>query len=273
MNNFGMKELYGVTLKTTSIMEVNGEFYEENEPIISFEKIQIGNFEEFKDRRVAQGGYGNQTRIIWNDTKGMSIHISEGIVSKMGLSLISNSKLLTKPARITIPYNEILESEKDEEGNYILNLRYPLENQKPYVRRNGQKITDIDYGNFEGKGRILINGVDDDAEIEPPQYIVYYNYIYDGNMSNMRIGERAVRGCFLSLTGRMRVKDDQTGKEVTALVNFPKIELVSDLTLRLGSEVTPYVYGFNLLAHPVGERGNQYVGEFIILDKDIDCDI
>ena len=83
MNNFGMKELYGVTLKTTSIMEVNGEFYEENEPIISFEKIQIGNFEEFKDRRVAQGGYGNQTRIIWNDTKGMSIHISEGVVSKI----------------------------------------------------------------------------------------------------------------------------------------------------------------------------------------------
>ena len=60
----------------------------------------------------------------------MSIHISEGVVSKMGLSLISNSKLLTRPARITIPYNEILESEKDEEGNYILNLRYPLENQK-----------------------------------------------------------------------------------------------------------------------------------------------
>lgn len=273
MNNFGMKELYGVTLKTTSILEINGEIYEEDEPILSFENIQIGSFDEIKDRRIASGGVGNTTRIIWNDTKGMNIQISEGIVSRTGLSLISNSKIFKRAGALKVPYNEILESEKDEDGNYILNLRYPLASSKPYVRRNGEKITDIDFGNFDGKGKILVKNVDDEAEIEPPVYIVYYDYIYEGNQSNMVIGQRAVRGAFLSLTGRMRVKDDQTGKEVTCLVTFPKVELISDLTLRLGEGVTPYVYGFHLLAHPVGERGNQYVGDYIVLDRDIDCDI
>jgi hypothetical protein len=272
MNNFGMKELYGVTLKTTSILEINGEIYEEDEPILSFEKIQIGSFDEIKDRRIASGGVGNTTRIIWNDTKGMNIQISEGIVSKIGLSLISNSKIFRRADDLVVPYNEILESEKDENGNYVLNLRYPLF-KRPYVRRNGEKITNFSFGNLDEKGRISVKNVDDEAEIEPPVYVVYYDYIYEGNQSNMVIGQRAVRGAFLSLTGRMRVKDDQTGKEVTCLVNFPKVELISDLTLRLGEGVTPYVYGFHLLAHPVGERGNQYVGDYIILDRDIDCDI
>jgi hypothetical protein len=71
----------------------------------------------------------------------------------------------------------------------------------------------------------------------------------------------------------MRVKDDQNGKETTCLVEFPKVELMSDLTMRLGNNISPYVYGFQLQAHPVGERGNQYVCNFTLLDRDIDSDI
>lgn len=270
MDYFGAKELYGVTLKCTSNMEINGEWFEEGEPIISFDKIQIAYLTEQKRRTSARGGYHNQTLINWEDTTGMSIQLSEGVISKTGLALISNSGILrNENARITIPYSEILESNK-EDGNWVLTTRYPIAT-KPYIRRNGKKIAD--FSSVENNNRkIKINGVQDDAEIDPPQYTVYYDYIYDGGAGNMCVGQRLVRG-FLTLTGRMRLKDNQSGKETTCLIEIPKVQLMSDLTMRLGSEVSPYVYGFNLQAHPVGERGNQYVCKFTMLEDDIDSDI
>lgn len=271
MNYFGVKELYGVTLKCTSNMEINGEFFEEGEPILFFDKIQIAYLDEQKRRISAKGGYGNQTLVKWDETTGMGIQLSEGIISKTGLSILSNSKILSKDNTfIKIPYTETLESVK-EDGKYFLYLRHAL-NDYPYVYRNGKKITDFKSGNFDSKGKILINNVDDEAEMEPPIYTVYYEYKYNGNAENLCIGKRLVKG-FLALTGRMRLKDDQSGKETTCLIEVPKVELMSDLTMRLGTEISPYVYGFNLQAHPVGERGNQYVCKFTMLDEDIDSDI
>ena len=269
MDYFGVKELYGVTLKCTSNMEINGEYFERNEPLISFDKIQIAYLNEQKRRTSARGGYHNQTLVNWEDTTGMSIQLSEGVISKTGLALISNSGILREEeAVIIIPYSETLESDK-EDGKWVLNVRYPIE-QSLYIRRNGQKITDFDWQQQTKK--ITINNVQDDAEIEPPIYTVYYDYIYNGDANNMCIGQKLVKG-FLTLTGRMRLKDDQSGKETTCLIEIPKVQLMSDLTMRLGSEVSPYVYGFNLQAHPVGERGNQYVCKFTMLDRDIDSDI
>ena len=271
MDYFGVKELYGVTLKCTSNMEINGEWFEEGEPIISFDKIQIAYLNEQKHRTSARGGYHNQTFITWEDTTGMGIQLSEGVISKTGLSLISNSGILKKDTQeIVIPYSEILESEK-EDGQWVLNLRY-LPKKRPYIRRNGRKVTNFDFNDKKPTKKITINNLQDDAEIDPPQYTVYYDYIYNGGAEKMCVGQRLVNG-FLSLTGRMRLKDDQSGKETTCLIEIPKVQLMSDLTMRLGSEVSPYVYGFNLQAHPVGERGNQYVCKFTMLEHDIDSDI
>lgn len=271
MNYFGVKELYGVVLKCTSNMEINGKLFKEDEPIIFFDKLQIAYLDEQKKRTAAKGGYGNQTLVKWEDTTGMGIQLSEGVISKMGLSILSNSKILSEDKTpINIPYSENLESEK-EDGKYYLNLRHNI-SSSPYIYRNGEKIADFNYENFNSKGKILINNVDDEAEIEPPIYTVYYDYKYQGKTERLCIGQRLVRG-FLSLTGRMRLKDDQSGKETTCLIEIPKVELMSDLTMRLGSGVSPYIYGFNLQAHPVGERGNQYVCKFTMLDEDIDSDI
>jgi hypothetical protein len=267
MNYFGVKELYGVTLKCTSNMEVNEEWFEEGEPLIFFDKIQIAYLDEQKHRTAAKGGYGNQTLVKWEDTTGMGIQLSEGVISKIGMSILSNSKILSQDkSNILISYTETLKSEKN-----VLNLRY-IPTKKPYVYRNGIKIKDFQCEKLDSNMKIVINGVNDEAEIEPPIYTVYYEYKYQGNAENLCIGKRLVRG-FLSLTGRMRLKDDQSGKETTCLIEIPKVELMSDLTMRLGSGVSPYVYGFNLQAHPVGERGNQYVCKFTMLDKDIDSDI
>ena len=274
MNYFGVKELYGVTLKCTSNMEVNGNWFEEGEPLIFFDKLQIAYLDEQKKRAASKGGYGNQTLVKWEDTTGMGIQLSEGVISDVGLSILSNSQILSQDkTTILIPYSETLESEKEGANVYALYLKHtPVNKNAIYLYRNGKRISSFDYEINNSKGKILINNVDDEAEIEPPKYSVYYEYKYTGNANNLCIGKRLVRG-FLSLTGRMRLKDDQSGKETTCLIEFPKVELMSDLTMRLGNGVSPYVYGFNLQALPVGERGNQYVCKFTMLDEDIDSDI
>jgi hypothetical protein len=276
MNYFGVKELYGVALKCTSNMEINGKWFKEGEPIIFFDKLQIAYLNEQKKRTSAKGGYGNATLVKWEDTTGMGIQLSEGVISKTGLSVLSNSKILSQDnSSISIPYSEDLESTKEEDERYYLYLRYPVDKQKrPYVYRNGERVTNYLWDNTgpNSNGRIIISDVDDEAEIEPPIYTVYYDYKYQGKTERLCIGQRLVRG-FLSLTGRMRLKDDQSGKETTCLIEIPKVELMSDLTMRLGSGASPYIYGFNLQAHPVGERGNQYVCKFTMLDEDIDSDI
>ena len=271
MNYFGVKELYGVALKCTSNMKMGKKTFEEGEPLLFFDKIQIAYLDEQKHRTAAKGGYGNQSFVRWEETTGMGIQLSEGVISDMGLSILSNSQILTEDnTTILIPYSENLESVK-ENGEYYLYLKYNPESSL-YVYRNGKNITNFNLEIENNKGKILVNNIDDEAEIEPPKYNVYYEYKYTGNTNNLCIGKRLVRG-FLSLTGRMRLKDDQSGKETTCLIEIPKVEIMSDLTMRLGSGVSPYMYGFNLQAHPVGERGNQYVCKFTMLNEDIDSDI
>ena len=47
-NEFGLKELYDVSLKATYPIETNGRKIEVGEVIAAFDKIQLANFQEIK---------------------------------------------------------------------------------------------------------------------------------------------------------------------------------------------------------------------------------
>ena len=44
---------------------------------------------------------------------------------------------------------------------------------------------------------------------------------------------------------------------------------MSDLSMRLGRDVSPYVYRFNLVGLPVGDKKEKYVCKINILEKEI----
>ena len=88
----------------------------------------------------------------------------------------------------------------------------------------------------------------------------------------MTIGRPLVAG-YLSLTGKMRVKDDTTGKVVTGIIKIPKLRLMSDLSMRVGSDAIPQVGRLDAVAVPEGVRGQSKVMEFILLNDDIDADM
>lgn len=265
MTDFGIKELYSVTLKPTLDMKINGISYSKNEPIITFDRIQVAYLQENKRRVYAHGGYGDRILVTWEDTRSIGMNFTEGVISKSGLSMLSNSKLLQhRKEDILIPFNEQLQSELGERY-FELHTKNEVEDNL-FIMRNGERFKAFQLQ--EDKKTIYLNAQEGE---EDALYNVYYDYNYSNEYDILTIGERAVNG-WLKLTGRARVKDDQTGKESTLLVEIPKLKLTSDLTMRLGSAVTPYVYGFDVMGYPVGERGAEYVCMYTFLGEDIDAD-
>jgi hypothetical protein len=88
----------------------------------------------------------------------------------------------------------------------------------------------------------------------------------------LRVGKPLTTG-FFSLVGKMRVKDGDTGKVATGIIKIPKLRLMSDLSMRLGSDAIPQVGRLDAVAVPEGGRGQTKVMEIIFLNDDIDADM
>ena len=260
-NELNFKELYEVSLKSTLPIEVSGTKIEAGETIASFDKIQIANFQEVKSVASANGGWDNRANIFWETTKEIKINFSQGIFSKIQLALMTNAQLINNEGEQIIPINTREKLESDERGIVRLAHRWrgPL---FVYDGTTGKKITDWeDYI--------------DDAIMLKESYrsvVVDYWYDYDNGCQIMTVGRPLTHG-FLSLTGKMRVKDDVTGKVKTGIIKIPKLRLMSDLSMRVGSDAIPQVGRLDAIAVPEGGRGQSKVMEIIFLNDDIDADM
>jgi hypothetical protein len=76
MNNFGFKELYDVSLKTTYSIELEDRKIEAGETIAVFDKIQLATFTEKSDTHSANGGYDNRSLIWWEETKEIALRFT-----------------------------------------------------------------------------------------------------------------------------------------------------------------------------------------------------
>lgn len=259
-DELGFKELYEVSLKATYPIEVGDTLIEVGETIASFDKIQLANFQEVKSFASANGGWDNRSHIYWETTKEVKINFTQGIFSKIQLALMVNSKLITNLGEQIIPINAREEFESDGNGNIIIDrtLREPI---FVYDKETGKKLTDW-------------KRVDNVIELVNPYHEVIIDYWYDYNngYSTLLVGQALTRGYF-SLTGKMRVKDGLTGKVRTGIINIPKLRLMSDLSMRVGSDAIPQVGRLDAVAVPEGARGQQKVMEIIFLNDDIDADM
>lgn len=80
---FGLKELYEVSLKLTYPIEVSGRTYEAGESIAVFEKILVADFSENKKFTSANGGFDSRALVWWEETKEIRFSISQGVFSKI----------------------------------------------------------------------------------------------------------------------------------------------------------------------------------------------
>ena len=259
-NEIGFKELYEVSLKATYSIEVGGNTIEVGETIASFDKIQIANFQEVKSFASANGGWDNRAHIYWESTKEIKINFTQGVFSKTQLALMTNANLIENLGEeaILLGAKEIYET--DEEGKIVIErtLRGPI---FVYDMETGKKINNWSYSDNE----LVLN--------EPYKMVVVdYQYEYNNGCTIMRVGKPLTTGYF-SLIGKMRVKDDSTGKVTTGILKIPKLRLMSDLSMRVGSDAIPQVGRLDAVAVPEGGRGQTKVMEIIFLNDDIDADM
>ena len=167
MEQFSMKELYDVSLKSTYPMRIGNRTIEPGEKIAVFDKIQLANFNEIKKYQSANGGFDNRGLVYWEDTKEIRFDFRQGIFSKVQLSLMLNSKLISEDyngSPILISKRELLES--DEKGE--VGLSYIPHNLFIYNAATNEKL---DYEKISDK-TIKISGT-------YKNIIVDYQYEYN----------------------------------------------------------------------------------------------
>lgn len=252
----GMKDLYDVQLKATSEIEVAGRVIEVGEPLAVFSEIQLGNLEEIKEVTDAAGGKGNKTLITWETTKEIQFIFEQGVFSRIHLALMSNSKLLKKD-QILVPKTEERFLESD---STVLLKHLPLPNTLFIYDKDGERVR-----NFVQDG-LLLTFPD---LVEYAEVTIVYEFDYIGDTEVLTVGNRLINSN-LELSGKTKVMDGKTGKQTTGVLRIPRLRLISDLSIRLGKEVSPIVTRFMAMGSPVGTRNNEYVATLSFLDADID---
>ena len=258
---FGMQELYFVQLKSTYPMEIKGKEFAAGEVIAAFDKIQIANFRDIHKEAAAQGGYQNRKVAIWNRTEGVELVFTQGIFSKTQLSLMNNMRIISLEDNQIVRIAQRDELETDSEGKVTL-THVPINSWIfVYNRETGEKLT----------GLSLIDQNTLQTPLVYKEVIVDYEYAYDNGADVSFVGEDIFDG-FLSLEGRTRIKDDETGETHTAIIYIPKLKITSDFTLTLGQNAQPVVGRFKATALVTGERKQSKALEIYYLNDDIDED-
>ena len=261
-SEFGLKELYDLTLKATYPIELEGRIFEPGEVVARFDKIQIADFREVVSRFEAHGGQGGGSHVIWENPREVQIGFSQGVFSKRQFALLSNANLLR-----AVPTDKILvpahyEGESDEAGKIQIGDK-EITNVFVYDANTFEKIVPIKLD--LQKGAVIIGDKYRNVEVD-------YQYSYDNGYTNMVLGQKLIRG-FLQLEGKSRVKDDITGKTHTVLLRIPRLKLVSDLSMRLGREAGPLLANFSAIAYPESMGRNKKIMELLFLTDDIDAEI
>ena len=298
MDNFsGIKELYDVSIRLNSPLEFNGRKFNTNETLLLFETAEIADITERKSSVQARGGYHNNALINWETDKEMNFAISHGVLSPVSWALLSNSKI-EMPKTKSVSYNELVHIIEDNDYCYV-DLKYkpnhcnciigaqgnPYNEPLPMGRRPELMLKPLPpsrekfifvYDQETGQ-RI------DDFEIyenrlffKRPYRKVYvdYTFEYEDKIKVIKVGDRLFNG-FLSLTGKMSVKDEISGEVTTAILEIPKIKLSSNLSMRLGKNYdSSTVSDFFFTGYPDENvrREKQSVCKITFLDKELTGD-
>lgn len=293
----GIKELYDVNIRLNNPIEFNGKKFKTNETLLVFKTAEIANISENTASRQARGGYHNNPLINWETDKSMDFAITHGVLSPVSWALLSNSKI-DMPKTKSVSYNEILDVIEENDYCYV-DLKYkpnhcncimgvqgnPCNEPLPMGRRPELMLKPLPpskdkfifvYDNENGE-RI------DDFEIyqnrlffKSPHRHVYvdYTFEYEDKIKVIRVGDRLFNG-FLSLSGKMSVKDEMSGEVTTAILEIPKIKLSSSLTMRLGKNYDcSSVSDFYFTGYPDEDirREKQSVCKITFLDKELTGD-
>jgi hypothetical protein len=134
---------------------------------------------------------------------------------------MTNANLIRNEGKDTVLISCREEDESNDKG--WVQVKHPITGPVfVYIKETGERISGISYYNN------LININQSYLEV-----VVDYCYSYNKGYDILTFGHGILNG-YLSLEGKMRVKDDTTGQVVTGIIKIPKLKLLSNLSMRLG---------------------------------------
>lgn len=295
MDDFvGIKELYDVSIRLNSPIEIGQRKYDINETILKFDKAEIAQVQENKERKAATGGRYNSPLVDWEIDKNMTFAITHGVLSPISYALLSNSQLKC-PKFKSVPYQETLHTIEDENYCYV-ELKFipnaiqdkigaqPNPNFEPLPMGRRPELLlkplppskvkwiycyDADTGylikNFEIYGNRVF------FKASHRRVCIDYTFTYEDKIMVLEVGNRLLGG-YLRIDGKMSVKDEKSGKVTTAILELPKIKLSSNLSMKLGKNYdSSVVSDFYFTGYP-DENHYGTVANLTFLDTELTGD-
>lgn len=264
----GLKELNSVVIKAYSDITIGNRTFSAGEPILYFEKIQISELREDSKVVMARGGWGNYPHVVWEDFNGFEFRLTEGVLSTMSFSILSNTELFDYEDGsniMRIPKREILEV-----YNGKIKAKYqPLEKRFFIYLLDEDGIVEKKLTDYEIQENNIIK-VDD--IYEGREILIDYYFNYEKSYTKYVFSNKRIDG-FLSLEGKAYFKDDMDGMNKTFFFEIPKMKITSNLDILMGEKASPTVSVFNIIGLPIKENNQWVVSKMYLLGDDIDSDI
>ena len=170
---FGTKELYQVALKANAPMNFGFRKIEVGEPVLYFEKVNIALLSEESNPVMARGGWGNMPRVIWEDRSEVNFTLSEGVMSAVGMGILTSARLLEGGTKDVL-YVQKKEGpfELDENNSYRLSYTPSLDKKIFVFSYDRNCIQEKKEFEIQGNKLIVKNG----NPLE--QYVIDYYFEY-----------------------------------------------------------------------------------------------
>ena len=286
---FGIKELYEVTLRARDPMQFGDRYIEAQEPVLYFDNVNMSVLNEQNHPIFARGGWANMPRVIWDERTEVTFQMVEGVMSKVGMSILLSANVTTtkedEPILVNIKEGPLTPNENGEiylshspvnptvKKTFIFDYDRNTIQQKVYASRGPDKVdafgtTHYCIKLFEDKN--LTRSVNNNRE-----FMVDYYYEYRDEVKPLiyTVQKERFNGLF-TLEAKFYSKDENEGKDVTNMLYMPKVRIVSSINLRLGERADPTASTFNIVGLPEteGEYKN-LIMKITHLGQDIDADI
>lgn len=286
---FGHKELYAVTLRAKTPMQFGDRYIEAEEPVLYFDNVNMSVLNEQNHPIFARGGWANMPRVIWDERTEVTFQMVEGVMSKVGMSILLSANVTTtkedEPILVNIKEGPLTPNENGEiylshspvnptvKKTFIFDYDRNTIQQKVYASRGPDKVdafgtTHYCIKLFEDKN--LTRSVNNNRE-----FMVDYYYEYRDEVKPLiyTVQKERFNGLF-TLEAKFYSKDENEGKDVTNMLYMPKVRIVSSINLRLGERADPTASTFNIVGLP--ETDGEYknlIMKITHLGQDIDADI
>lgn len=252
---YGIQQVYSISLKTTCPIEIGNKKYGSNEVILYLTDVEAGKLVEETSIRSADGGMYAPRLVQWLTHNNVNFLVSKGVLSKRDFNFLLDANIVHEDD-IIVSTREIL----TVLSNGTVKLNHIALPGIYCYDKEGNKIAAI----RDGK-QINVNGRYANQEIT-----VDYSFVVE------EAHKYSIRNNFLSnivvkAEIQFLLKDDNDGEEYTGILTIPSANVVGNINLIMGKKATPIVGDFAIqsVQSKTESREERSNYSLTILDRDI----